>query len=364
MPRLPSARSYYAPGARVLDALRQLLDPALGAVEPFAAERGRARSPRSQSAIASSSASLPALEPLDDLLQLALRLLERELAHRVSSTRAPNPPSASSTSTRAPGSSVVADERRRRRRARSRSRGRASSVGESARRRRGRVLERGALALEREQPGARRETARASASRRSALALERAPGAALERGRATRSSRASSSAQIGHDEPRRRPSASRRARRRRGRRAACPARGRPRETTGTGQAATARTSRSSLNGSRSSKLPPPRASTTTSTLGSAQSSLRARRPSPPRRAVPARTSRRRATCAGGKRVVDVGQHVALGRRVVAGHEPDPARQARAAGACAASANSPSPASLRFSRSSAREVVAERRSARS
>ena len=53
----------------------------------------------------------------------------------------------------------------------------------------------------------------------------------------------------------------RRARRRRGRRAACPARARPRETTGTAQPATARTTRSSLNGRRSSKLPPPRVST-------------------------------------------------------------------------------------------------------
>ena len=41
------------------------------------------------------------------------------------------------------------------------------------------------------------------------------------------------------------------------------------ETTGTGHDATARTSRSSLNGSRSSKLPPPRATTTTSTSGPA-----------------------------------------------------------------------------------------------
>ena len=40
-------------------------------------------------------------------------------------------------------------------------------------------------------------------------------------------------------------------------------------TIGTGQPATARTTRSSLNGSRSSKLPPPRARTTTSTSGSA-----------------------------------------------------------------------------------------------
>ena len=44
------------------------------------------------------------------------------------------------------------------------------------------------------------------------------------------------------------------------------------ETTGTGHAATARTSRSSLNGSRSSKLPPPRVSTITSTSGAAQTS--------------------------------------------------------------------------------------------
>ena len=42
------------------------------------------------------------------------------------------------------------------------------------------------------------------------------------------------------------------------------------ETTGTGQAAIARTSRSSLNGSRSSKLPPPRARTTTSISGASE----------------------------------------------------------------------------------------------
>src|SRR5207237_1102014 len=46
------------------------------------------------------------------------------------------------------------------------------------------------------------------------------------------------------------------------------------ETTGTGQFAIARTSRSSLKGSRSSKLPPPRATTITSTSGSRQSAPR------------------------------------------------------------------------------------------
>ena len=60
----------------------------------------------------------------------------------------------------------------------------------------------------------------------------------------------------------RRPrSASLRGHRRRDRRAACPARGRRRRRPGPVDAATARTTASSLNGSRSSKLPPPRAST-------------------------------------------------------------------------------------------------------
>ncbi len=47
-------------------------------------------------------ARLPALEPLDDRLQLALGVLEAELAQCVSSTVASKPPVPSSTSTRVP----------------------------------------------------------------------------------------------------------------------------------------------------------------------------------------------------------------------------------------------------------------------
>jgi hypothetical protein len=96
-------------------------------------------------------------------------------------------------------------------------------------------------------------------------------------------------------------------------------------TTGTGHAAIARTSRSSLNGSRSSKLPPPRAITTTSTPS------RHRAPS-------ASTTRPRARALhvglGDEHVRrreagrDDGQDVALRGGVVAGHEPDPPRQER------------------------------------
>jgi len=52
---------------------------------------------------------LPALEPLDDALELAERRLEgRLVAHgRTSSTVAANPPEPSSTSTRAPVSTAV-----------------------------------------------------------------------------------------------------------------------------------------------------------------------------------------------------------------------------------------------------------------
>ena len=46
---------------------------------------------------------LPALESLDNRLELALCVLEAELAQRVSSTVAPKPPVPSSTSTWVPG---------------------------------------------------------------------------------------------------------------------------------------------------------------------------------------------------------------------------------------------------------------------
>ena len=83
------------------DPAGELLDPALrrvelrraDAVELFAAlpERDRLVEAR-----------VAALEPLDDRLQLALGVFETELAQRVSSTFAPNPPAPSSTSTCVP----------------------------------------------------------------------------------------------------------------------------------------------------------------------------------------------------------------------------------------------------------------------
>jgi hypothetical protein len=88
-------------GPNGLDPARELLDPALrrvelgraDAVELFAAlpERDRLVEAR-----------VAALEPPDDRLQLALGVFEAELAQRVSSTFAPNPPAPSSTSTCVP----------------------------------------------------------------------------------------------------------------------------------------------------------------------------------------------------------------------------------------------------------------------
>ena len=88
-----------------LDAARQLFDLALGAVELLAAERVEllASLPERQRLV---ERGLALLEPLDDLLELGLRLLEAllGLAHRsTSSTRAPKAPCATRTSTRTPG---------------------------------------------------------------------------------------------------------------------------------------------------------------------------------------------------------------------------------------------------------------------
>src|SRR5688500_3903292 len=83
------------------DPLRELLDPALGRVEPLAAELVEllAALPERERLV---EGRLPVLEALDDLLELLLCVLERLLAHRVSSTIAPKPPSASWTTTREP----------------------------------------------------------------------------------------------------------------------------------------------------------------------------------------------------------------------------------------------------------------------
>jgi hypothetical protein len=96
--------------SRSLDALRQLLDLALGCIELAAAEAIKllAALPEHDRLV---QAGVPALEPLDDLLELSLRRFEgRLLVQCVSSTVPPKPPSASSTSTRTPGESA-AEER-------------------------------------------------------------------------------------------------------------------------------------------------------------------------------------------------------------------------------------------------------------
>jgi hypothetical protein len=83
------------------DAAGKLLDPALGRVELGRADRVEllAALPERDRLV---EARLAALEPLDDRLQLALGVLEAELAQRVSSTVAPKPPVPSSTSTCVP----------------------------------------------------------------------------------------------------------------------------------------------------------------------------------------------------------------------------------------------------------------------
>src|SRR5215204_3745099 len=72
--------------SRSLDALRQLLDLALGRIELAAAEAIKllAALPKRDRLV---QAGVAALEPLDDLLELSLRRLEgRVLGHRVSPT--------------------------------------------------------------------------------------------------------------------------------------------------------------------------------------------------------------------------------------------------------------------------------------
>src|SRR4029453_11716654 len=88
-----------------LGAARKLFDLALGRVEPLLAEAVELLTalPQLERLV---ERRLARLEPVDDLLELLLGLLE---GHRVSSTRAPKPPSASSTSTRSPVSSPRAE---------------------------------------------------------------------------------------------------------------------------------------------------------------------------------------------------------------------------------------------------------------
>ena len=121
------------------------------------------------------------------------------------------------------------------------------------------------------------------------------------------------------------------------------------DTTGTGQSATARTTRSSENGSRSSKLPPPRASTITSAPRRQRSPIAVAIATV--RAGPARTSRRRRCCAGGKRCticVSTSRFAAASLPVTSPIRRGIARQR----ALRSAAKRPSAASFRFSRSSA------------
>jgi hypothetical protein len=96
------------PRLRRVDAAGELFDLSFGRIQVLAAETVEllAPLPQLESLV---EGRVAALEPVDDLLQLALGLLEGLPAQRVSSTRAPKPPSASSTSTRSPGSTALAE---------------------------------------------------------------------------------------------------------------------------------------------------------------------------------------------------------------------------------------------------------------
>ena len=214
--------------------------------------------------------------------------------------------------------------RRRRRRGRSRSRGRASRGARApgGGLRTGRAPRAAARAAATGRPRAARGSARDARGRARgrapspraeplAGALRARPGA--RRGRGRRDAR-----------PR---SGSARARRRRGRRAARPARGRRPRRPGPGTTATARTTRSSLNGSRSSKLPPPRARITTSTPSHAREP-RQRRDDRGRRRRPLDAGLGDDEAHGGVAGRDRGDDVASRRGLDARQQPDRAREAR------------------------------------
>ena len=95
-------------GLSSFDAASEFLDAALCGVELRGADGVQllAALPERDRLV---EARLSALEPLEDRFQLALGLLERGLAQRVSSTVAPKPPLPSSTSTRAPLATSVPD---------------------------------------------------------------------------------------------------------------------------------------------------------------------------------------------------------------------------------------------------------------
>jgi hypothetical protein len=102
--KTPAARAPRS-GSRRVCATSELFDLALGRVEPLLAEAVELLAPLPELERLVER-RFTGLEAMDDLLELGLRLLER---HRVFSTRAPKPPSASSTSTRSPVSSPCAE---------------------------------------------------------------------------------------------------------------------------------------------------------------------------------------------------------------------------------------------------------------
>src|SRR6187397_2193055 len=101
MDRILSRPRPEALGLNGLDTPGKLFDSALGRVQFRRAQAIELLAPLPERDRLV-EARLAALEALDDPFQLALRVLEGRLGHRVSSTRAPKPPIPSSTSTRLP----------------------------------------------------------------------------------------------------------------------------------------------------------------------------------------------------------------------------------------------------------------------
>ena len=289
----------------------------------------------------------PVLELADDLLELVAGLLEgrarRSLGHLL--TRAPRRPAARRTPILPPASTVAAARAPHSpaRPGRSHSRARASRPARAAAADRGRspaappraraaapaAAAADAAAPSRRTPDAdpRRGSAKAGRAasswscRRAARRVPPARGRPGPAGRPARPSR-----RRGRGRPAWRPGwACRRGRRRPGRPAGCPARGRsPRRRASAGGDRPAEVS--SENGSRSSTLPPPRASTITSTRVGVE---RPQRPGDPRRRAGA-LHRRLEHPEAGRRVAFLRRldHVALGRRVAAADQADRPRQER------------------------------------
>ena len=99
------------------------------------------------------------------------------------------------------------------------------------------------------------------------------------------------------------------------------------DTIGTGQPANARTTRSSLKGRRSSKLPPPRATTMTS-ISERSGQLGQRRGDRAGRVRSLHVGLRDQDPGGGKTRAHGGDEVALRCGLVSGQEPDPAGEER------------------------------------